>query len=633
MPEDSDIKPDRGPGRAANSARFPTLFRPSAASGVRFNRAGPIATMSAASRPHDSASADALAQHGFGRFQPLRLEGRSRRTMAWRVGDPRRGHECLLVMPGARPPQPAPWEQTVRRGARLVHPTLAPALEVDHWKGWPYALYDLRGLQTLEARLLQRPPGLAEAVAVLAAVLQGLAYAHDGAMAHHDLQPCMVLVGETQGVRLAGLEVGRLDPDAQGAAASAPVRTHAEALDLQPQRDAARVDVLAAGLLLHRLLAGRPPLDEPDLGALVERIEPRGREWLRLPWQVAHPVPDALRAIANRCTDRQQRRRYGSARGMLRALEGWLAAEGEGGGSLALLADRLLAAGTLPASAGNAERVARLARMDRQRTNELAEVVLEDLALTFELLRAANAALSHGALSPGSGPVLTVRRAIAIIGLEGVQRAAVALRTWPGPLAEGAARELRDRMRHARRAGRVAQALRPAGYDAEATCLTALLQNLGGLVAAYHFPDEWQQIRSLVQGAVDGDGETDPGMDEQAAACAVLGTDFEAIAAAVVRAWGVDETVLAMMRRLPLSRPPRSADTDGAVLRAVGSCANEALDTLGLPAPSQPTALRRVAQRYARPLGIGLRDLQRALGLPAGRRAAAATEPVDAARA
>ena len=105
------------------------------------------------------------------------------------------------------------------------------------------------------------------------------------------------------------------------------------------------------------------------------------------------PVPEVLRAISNRATDRQERQRYRSARGMARALEGWMQAEGAaGGGPLALLIDRLHSVGALPSSPGSAARAARLALMDRERTNELAEVVLQDLALAFELLRWVNSA-------------------------------------------------------------------------------------------------------------------------------------------------------------------------------------------------------------------------------------------------
>ena len=70
--------------------------------------------------------------------------------------------------------------------------------------------------------------------------------------------------------------------------------------------------------------------------------------------------------------------------------------------------------------------------MDRQRTNELAEVVLQDLALAFELLRWVNSAQVRGAQVAGSGPVLTVRRAIAMLGLDGVRRAALGLRALAG---------------------------------------------------------------------------------------------------------------------------------------------------------------------------------------------------------
>ncbi len=100
---------------------------------------------------------------------------------------------------------------------------------------------------------------------------------------------------------------------------------------------------------------------------------------------------------------------------------------------------------------------------------------------------------------------------------------------------------------------------RPA-YDAEVVYLITLLQNLGRLVVHYHFADEAQQIRRLMQPAASArEGEPeDPGMSEELASFAVLGADIEAIGAAVARWWGLDESVLAMIRRLPLATPVRS---------------------------------------------------------------------------
>jgi non-specific serine/threonine protein kinase len=483
----------------------------------------------------------------------------------------------------------------------------------------------------LSERLAQHKVPAVEIATSLAGVLHGLAFAHEGGAAHRDIQPYLIVVGEAGAAQLLGLEVAGPRAGAAGRDADSVALTSADALALPALREAARADVLGVGLLLHQMLAGTPALDEADLGKAAQRLPPSGRDLVRLPWSTPLPVPEALRAIANRSTERQPRQRYGSARSLLRALEGWLRSISESaGGPLALLIDRLHSVGSLPAMPGSAERAARLALMERHRTDELAEVVLQDLALSFEMLRWVNSAQVRSTQAAGGAPVLTVRRAIAMLGLDGVRRAALGLRPWPGPLDEGAADELRRLVESVKRAGRIAQALRPPGYDAEVVYLLTLLQNLGRLIAAYHFPDELQQIRRLMQPVhSQRDDEPDePGMSEQAASFAVLGADVEVIGAAVARHWGLDESLLHLMRRLPSATPPRKPDNDDDVLRAVASAGNESAEAQALHGAPQGAALARVVQRYARILDVELRDLQRILQLPATGRARAAA--VDA---
>ncbi len=563
----------------------------------------------------------------FGRMQLLRLLGKSERSMAWLVADPRTGQDLMLVLPRAQPADAAElerWQLAVRKASRLSHPNLAPVVDSGVQDGWPYAAYDVADVATLaDRRSSQGLPG-AEAAQWGLQMLQGLAYAHEAGVAHHDLQPFLMLTSDSGQLRVAGLAVATGaaalptdDPAADGAG-SASGTTHAAVL--RDHRQAAERDVLCCGLVLHGLISGPPALDEPDIGRVVARMTPycgsSARDIVRLPWSTAHPVAEPLRAIVNRATDRQERQRYRNARTLQRALEGWLQTEsGLDGGVLALLGDKLNAAGALPSSPGAAARAARLALMERERTNELAEVVLQDLALSFELLRLVNAATVRGSQVAGNGPVLTLRRAIAMLGLDGVRRAALALRPWPGPLSEMPAALLQRQIDSVKRAGRLAVALRPAGYDAEVIYLLTLLQNLGRLVVHYHFADEAQQIRRLMQpapAAREGDAE-EPGMSEEAASFAVLGVDIEAIGAAVARHWGLDDTVLTMVRRLPLTTAVRQIDEDDALLRAVASCANEAIDALQLPAHRVQAALQRVVQRYGRALDFGLRELQQAL--------------------
>lgn len=555
-----------------------------------------------------SGAARGVAQRQFARFGLQRLLGKSARTMAWQVNDPRIGQDLVLMLPRVVPHGEGGvdrWLQRARKAARLDHPQLARALELGVHEGWPYVTYELGELATLADRIGSKGLAPEEAAQIASQLLNALAYAHDAGAAHRDLQTFSVLVSDKGQPRLMGLEVDCLE-----GAPQAP-----DDSSLRAQRLAAEADVMQLGVLLHPMLTGQPALDEPDAGKVAERLPPLGREIVRLPFSTPRPVPEALRIIVNRATDRQERQRYRSARTLARALEGWLQTHnGSEGGPLALLLDRIRIAGVLPASPQGAERAARLALMERGRTDELAEVLLDDVALALELLRAVNTAQVRGAQLSGSGPVLTIRRSVAMMGLEGVRRVALSLKPWPGPLSEPQADELSQAMARVRRAGRVAVSIRPPGYDTEVVYLVALLQNLGRLVVQYHQPDEAGQIRRLMQPAPAEPGHAEePGMSEQAAAMAVLGVDLESIANAVARWWGLDDSVLHMMRHHSPGAPVRHPENDDEQIRITASCANEAVDAASLPAARAMPALQAVAHRYGRALNLTLRDLQAVL--------------------
>jgi eukaryotic-like serine/threonine-protein kinase len=590
--------------------------------------------------PSESRLAARAAGH-FGRFELRALIGRSAQSMAWRAFDPRSGQELLLVLPRQQPASAAALSEAVadaQRAARLAHPQLVHAVEVGQAERWPYIAYDVPAGSTLAERRRPREGEAPESIAGwVAHVASGLAFAHDAGHAHHDLQPWLVTIADNGSARLLGL--GAVCPShAATPTADAQQRARRDA------RDAAERDVMALALLLHGLLAGTPAFDDADLGAALQRLAPRGSDNLRLPWDVPRAVPDALRAIANRATDRQVRQRYRSARTLARALEGWLDHDARSGQDAhAALIERVRELGVLPAMPGAAARAARLAMMEKHHTDELAQLVMQDAALTLELLRAVNSAQVRGTQVSGNGPVLTVRRAIAMVGLEGVRRSALAMRNWPGPLDDEGAADLRQAIGRAQRAARLAQALRPPGYDLEMTALVTLLQNLGRLVLHYHAADDMRQWRRLlmpISPSADGQPEQ-PGMSEQAAAFAVFGCDIEGVALAVARWMGLaghDETVLHLLRRLPPDKPVRLPDSDDDVLRALASAANEAVDALALPAVRRDAAIERVAKRYARALDITPSDLMKSLqasergelsASPPAARSAAATPHAD----
>lgn len=568
-----------------------------------------------------TATAAGAGMRSFGRFVLQRLLGKSDLSMTWLVHDPRSDQDLMLLMPREQPRDAAAleaWLEQARRASRLAHPQLAAVIEVDRQEHWPYLASDRALGLTLPEWLAQHgPPQVPDAALWVTQVLRGLAYAHDAGMAHQDLQAHHVLIDELGRARLLGLGVvGSGSVPGAATMAVAPISSSTLA-DSSLQRDAAQRDVLAVGLLLHGLLAGEPAFVEPDLQRAVARMRPHGREHLRLPRLTPKPVPEPLRSIVDRAVGAQERLRYRNARTLLRALEGWHDSHERGGagGPVGLLLDRLSTLGVLPTAPGIAARVTRLTRMEQGRTLEMAELILQDLGLSFELLRTVNSAAVRAAQLVGSGPVLTVRGAILMLGLDGVRNAAAALRDWPGPLDAAGALALKNLTARVRAAGHVAQAVRPAGFDAEVVFLVTALQNLGRLVVQYHFAQEAAQIRELTHPpASDGDGPVETaGLSEEAAGYAVLGCDVEAMGSVVARHWGLPDDVLHMTRRLAPNAPVRQAERDDDLIRATASCANELVDLLDEPVSRQSTGIDRVAQRYARVMGVTRRDLEQAL--------------------
>lgn len=593
------LRSNRNVSPLARSARRPPAFI------ARMNSSHP-SPLHAAASPAPFAAASAGARR-FGRFLLQDLLGRSVHTMAWHAYDTRTRGDVLLMLPRTAPVAAAmpAWIEGARRAARLSHPRLLPVCDIGHEDRWPFvACEGVPGLRTLGQHLAGQgvsPP--LEAAAWCCDALEGLAYAHEAGVAHGDLGLHSLTIDANGRVSVWGFAVAAGDMPVPGGAALDP--SH-----LRAQRDEAGVDLLHAGLILHQLLAGEPAVGEPDLAIAVQRLP---QEIVRLPWTVPHPVPEALRAIVNRATDRHVQRRYLSARGLLRALSGWRQSQADDkGGALALLIDRLSTVGHLPARPGLAQRVMQLSRMETQRLDELADVVLQDPALAFELLRTINSAQFH---SDTDGVVTTVRRAMQLVGLNGVRRAASSLRAWPGPLREAGARALEQGMRRACLAGHVAEFLSPAGLDPESALLAAQLQHLGRLLILYHFPDEAAQIAQLMLSTPPATPEDQelPGMSEDAAAMAVLGVDLAPLGAAVGRHWGLGEALQQMMRPLPTGQFVHTPDDVDGWVRLVASCANETLDVARLGAAKQARALAAVALRYQRVLDTTPDTLREAL--------------------
>lgn len=550
----------------------------------------------------------------FGRFELRRMLGRSTASAMWLAVDPRLKQEVALCVPRARPSDAREqelWLQDVQSGARLQHPRLAEVLEVAVHDGWPYLTAARGKTTTLAERVASGSPmAPLECVQVVVDLLEGLAYAHDAGVAHQDLGLHTVWLDGSGHGYVAGLGCGLARPE-PGAARRA-------SMGRQQFRQAAERDVLMVGLLLHRLLANHPALDDPDLGSAADRVGP---EIVRLPWTTPHTVPETLRAIVNRATDRQQRQRYLNARTLLSALQGWVRTNAEdSGGPLALLLDRLNTVGALPSRAGTERALVGALSHEMLRVDDFVDVVVKNPAMVWEMLRSVNTASFQS--SSAVEPVSTLSRAVVLLGQDGIRKVSAGLRQWPGALGaqvslsgageSSAVRALEQALRSTCLAGAIARLMAPFTIHDEEASVAAMAQRLGHLLILYHFPDEAAQIQRLMQAAPPAEegGTPSPGMPLETAVSAVLGVNLDDLSVAVLQHWGLHERLIHAARPLPQGAPVRLPRSAQETLRAVASLGNELTAAMAVESAKQQTALHQVVVRYARALGVTAKECQ-----------------------
>lgn len=553
----------------------------------------------------------------FGRFALNQLLGKSAASSTWLAHDPRLQQDVLLFVPRTAPSKPKlkeAWIEHAQHASRLKHPNLAEILEVGEHDGWPYLSCPRGKTKTLVERLATgTAPTPVEAATWMSDIIDGLAYAHEAGIAHYDLGLHNVLVDSAGRASLAGLGAGL------SAETLLFLSTHET--DRQQVRIASERDVVMAGLLMHRILAGHPALDDNDMGSAASRV---GLEIVRLPWTTPHTVPETLRAIVNRATDRQQRQRYLNARTLLSAIQSWLKTNAqEGGGPLLLLLDRLNTVGHLPNRPGTEKALMTVLPQEQLRVDDYVDVIVKNPALVWELLRSVNTA-SYKSSGSDDG-VTTIGRTIVLLGQQGLRKVASNLRTWPGVLdalsttvdaeaAKNAQLALQTELRLACVAGHAARLLAPFSVHDEEASIAAMSQRLGWLLILYHFPEEAAQITKLTQPASpqeEGNAPT-PGMTQEAATAAVLGVHLDDLTAAVMKHWGMHERLLAACRPLSKTTPVRHPHETAEILRTVASLANELVNAanLNVEAAKVVTAIYHASTRYARVLDLAPKECQ-----------------------
>jgi serine/threonine-protein kinase len=236
-----------------------------------------------------------------------------------------------------------------RTSARLEHPAIAAFYESGTVDGREFLAMEFVEGETLRSRLQRGALPAADAVSMVAAMLEALVHSHAAGVVHRDIKPENIMLAKSRAVKLLDFGIAKdvTDPDevheeaetrtvvtgtkltSQGMMVGTLGYMSPEQMRGEPVNE--RTDVFAMGAVLYESLTGEAAF--PGESARERMASTVSRD---IPYVNVNGVHPDINAIIRRATARNVEERYGTAREFLADLRRYATGE-----AVAMLPDTL----------------------------------------------------------------------------------------------------------------------------------------------------------------------------------------------------------------------------------------------------------------------------------------------------
>jgi WD40 repeat protein/predicted Ser/Thr protein kinase len=208
------------------------------------------------------------------------------------------------------------FRREAETAASLTHPNIASIHEVGEHDGEPYFSMELIEGRSLAEITRDNPLPARQAAQLLKTIAEAVQFAHERGVLHRDLKPSNVLVDAEGAPHITDFGLAkRLEGDADltitGQMLGTPNYMPPEQADPERGPTTAASDVYSLGAMLYHLLTGRAPFLSETVQATIQQVLEQEPVSPRL---LNNAVPRDLETICLKCLEKDQTRRYQTAK-------------------------------------------------------------------------------------------------------------------------------------------------------------------------------------------------------------------------------------------------------------------------------------------------------------------------------
>jgi len=553
-----------------------------------------------------------------GRFDVVRVLGKGSQGVVYLARDPRLERfvavKTIRVSSSTLKTQQNRLMREAKLVSRLQHPNIIPLYEAGEDEGLLFLVFEYVDGMSLGERIEKHGAiGVREAIDLMIQILAGIQNAHDQGIVHRDLSPSNILLDKNGLPRIMDFGISVMvgvDESIQKDVSGTPCYMSPEHFSKDPVT--AQSDIFSLGLIFYEMVLGHPAVQADNYVAVMYKI---ASETLPPPSLENPDIERGLEEIFLRAVEKKRDVRYASAAAMREDLERYLvederqqeetAEAASSHSTLEFLLRRIRHKGDFPTFSKNIMEInnkASVSRANMASASELANSILKDYSLTNKLLRLVNSAF-YGQFA---GSITTVSRAVVILGFEQVRMAASCLMLFDHMKNSFHTVELKDAALQSFMSGLVAKDLADGtGFEgSEEAFICSMIHNLGRHLVLCYFPEEYQQIQSLM---------ASKGKREAAAVRDVLGISYEELGMGVSHTWHFPDRIVQSMKALPKGKAGRPA-SDVERLQHLSSFSNDLIEaTTSMEGERGRKKLKEILDQFEECFPLNEKQLSRLL--------------------